>query len=61
MTSKEKKVSNSFCQDYKALPLKMRARVNMTAKKILEIQKENKVFLGNATEPSLYEDGGKRI
>jgi len=60
MAGKGKRVTDSFCQDFKGLPLKMRVRMILTAKKILEIQKEKKVFLGNAIDPSLYEGGGKR-
>jgi len=60
MGMKEKKIPDSFCQDYKGLPLKARASVITTAQKMLEIQKENKVFLGKAANPSAYEDGGKR-
>jgi len=56
MEGKDKEVSDLY-KDYKDLPLKMRVRVNMTAKKILEIQKENKAFIYNAIDASLYEDG----
>jgi len=59
MNSKEKKVSECF-KDYKNLPIKDRVEVNMTAKKLLEIQKGNKAFLGNTINPSLHEDGKKR-
>jgi len=60
MTSKKKKVPEFVYQDYKDLPPKIRASVNVTAIKLLEIQKKNKVFLNNATDPSLYEDGEKK-
>jgi len=56
MTSKEKKVSDCF----KDLPIKERVNVIMTAKKVLEIQKENKVFLGNVTDPLAYVGGVKK-
>jgi len=59
MEGKDKKVSD-LNKDYKDLPLKMRVRVNMTAKKILEIQKENKAFLSNAIDMSAHEDGEKK-
>jgi hypothetical protein len=42
---------------YKGLPLKMRVRVNITAKELLEIQRENNACLTSAGNPAL---DGKR-
>jgi hypothetical protein len=46
---------------YKGLPLKVRVKVNTTARKLLEIQRENNALI-NTGEPSLdgkREDGEK--
>jgi hypothetical protein len=43
---------------YKNLPLKMRVKVNTTAGKLLELQKENNAFPANAGDRSAEDDRG---
>jgi len=50
MNNENKKVSDFISEVYRDLPVEMRARVNMTANELLEIQRRNK---------ALVEDGGK--
>jgi hypothetical protein len=56
MPGKDKKVSYHFSDDYRELPPKMRVRLNMTANKLLELQKENSAYLTNVEDPSLDDD-----
>jgi len=58
MESKEKTLAGLF-GDYKNLPSDVRAEVNATAKKLLEIQKENRDFVVDATDLPVQGDGGK--
>ena len=56
MSGNVNEVSCNFGEFYKGLPLKMRIRVNMTAGKLLELQKENKAFSDDAEDPSFAEE-----
>ena len=47
MNSKEKKVSYDFTEDYKSLPLKVRAKMNLAASELLEFQRKNAVLVEN--------------
>jgi len=58
MERKEMEVFDCF-GEYKTLPPDVRAEVIRTAQKIMEIQKENRGFLVEATDPSAQGDGGK--
>ena len=57
MNKKDKEVSYDFGEVYKDLPLKMRARVNMTARDLLEIQRGNNAFCDDGIDRSAGEDG----
>ena len=61
MSTKNKKVSYDFYDDYRNLPLNMRAKVNITAIELLEIQKEDEKFHGGGGELGLEEEGDKGI
>ena len=56
MNRKEKKVSYDFSEDYKDLPQKMRTRVNLTARELLELQKKTNALLENTGDRSLEEE-----
>jgi hypothetical protein len=56
MTEKNKELPKALGDAYKGLPLKMRLRVNRTASRLLELQKENNAFQADAGDPSL-DDG----
>jgi len=51
--------ADDYFGDYKGLPPDVRAEVNATAQKLLEIQKENRGVIGDATDPSARGNGGK--
>jgi len=57
MNNENKKVSEFNCEDYKNLPTEMRARVNMTANELLEIQRKNKALVERVGYGDLGEDG----
>jgi len=57
MNNENKKVSDFIREVYRDLPLEMRARVNMTANELLEIQRKNKALVEDAGEVDLGEDG----
>jgi hypothetical protein len=59
MDRKNKGFLKTLRDVYKKLPLKMRVRVNMTASELLELQKGNNAFAGDAGEKSLDEERGK--
>jgi hypothetical protein len=56
MNRKDKELPEDLGDAYKDLPLTMRVRVNMTASKLLELQKENNVFSANAGDRSLDDE-----
>ena len=55
MNDKNKKVSEISSEDYKNLPIEMRARINLTASELLEIQRRNRVLVEG--EVDLERDG----
>jgi hypothetical protein len=59
MDQKNKGFLKTLRDMYKNLPLKMRVRVNMTAGELLELQKGNNAFSGDAGESSLDDGRGK--
>jgi hypothetical protein len=58
MDRKTNKFHKVLRDAYKGLPLKMRVRVNMTAGELLELQKKNNAFLGNAGDRSAGDERG---
>ncbi|MDR0320963.1 MAG: hypothetical protein LBI28_05620 [Treponema sp.] len=58
MNEKNKEFLESLGDDYKDLPPKMRVRVNATASRLLELQKENNAFLDNAEDLVLEDERG---
>jgi hypothetical protein len=64
MNVENKEFLENMGDAYKDLPVKMRVKVNATAAKLLELQKENGAFLDNAGDLSLEderEDGKRRM
>jgi hypothetical protein len=60
MDRKNKGFLKTLSEMYKNLPLKMRVRVNTTAVKLLELQKENNAFAVNAGDRSAEDERGEK-
>jgi hypothetical protein len=58
MDGKNNELPKALGDAYKDLTLKMRVRVNKTASKLLELQKENNAFTVDAGDPSLDDGRG---
>jgi len=56
MNNENKKVSDFISEVYRDLPLEMRVKVNMTANKLLEIQRKNEALVDGGKKLSSYED-----
>jgi len=56
MNNENKKVSEISSEDYKNLPIEMRARINMTASELLEIQRKNRALVEGEESLSSHDD-----
>jgi hypothetical protein len=56
MDRKDKELPEDLGDAYKDLPLPMRVKVNITASKLLDLQKENNSFLTNAGDRPLEDE-----
>jgi hypothetical protein len=61
MNVENKEFLEDLREDYKDLPLKMRVKVNTTAAKLLELQKENGAFLDKVGDLSLEGERGGEV
>jgi hypothetical protein len=58
MNVTNKEFPKALSDAFKDLPLKMRVKVNTTAAKLLELQKENSAFLTEAEDMALDDEKG---